>query len=369
MSDSPVKPIVNSKGQPVEVVATPSGSSVRPIQDSKAGSTSSQPASGGKPASNPSFTGNKTLGRIKTMQAPPPRPGLDGETDAKYGDKYDRLKHLSDEWNSDKPLLEKGKRLLHALDYTVPDAEAKRQAMIDAINAENARWATNDAIASSPLSALLTLGGHAFSADPATIDKLAQTGQVIGGVLGSGAAARTGINPLTMEAMSESRAAARQAPRPRTQQQPAPPKQKENGGTYVEKAPLPPPKVTATAKVNGQTFKGTNQQARENPDANRRTAAAERIEADKRYKPTNPNTNMANAHAEIEAMQKAYDAGITKGADMTIELTGQNMCTFCRSNVATMANEIGLNSLEVYGPNGELSTWARGSGWTQKGWK
>jgi hypothetical protein len=140
-------------------------------------------------------------------------------------------------------------------------------------------------------------------------------------------------------------------------------------GIAVAAKPLPKPVVTATSTVNGREFKGTNQSARENPDPNKRTAIADEIESGKKFKEGNPNTNMSNAHAEIEVMQKAHDAGIANGSNMTIQLTGQDMCGFCRSNVAAMADKIGLNNLTVIGPNGEMSTWVKGSGWTAKSWK
>lgn len=374
-----------------------------------------KPASGAQPPADPAFSGNKTIGRIKTVTVQ--REGLDGEVDQRYDGKYDRVQHIADEWNSDQPPLEKAKRLLHAMHYTVPDAEARLKAAREAMDAANARFATLDAVAESPLAALMMLGGHVIGVEPETLDKLAQTGKVVGGVMSPIATAvgskgqfnpvfptprrapmtqqppkaGTGGSPVAPnEPLPETRGPepmGREPAKPEpaqqktgSQAQPETPQQKgadkapdkkpasPGNGTFVDKAPLPPPKVTAVATVGEHTFKGTNQEARENPEPGKRTAAADRIEDRKGFKPGNPNTNMANAHAEIEAMQKAYDAGVTKGAHMTIDLTGQNMCTFCRSNVAAMADEIGLNSLTVNGPAGEVSTWVRGSGWTQKGW-
>lgn len=139
---------------------------------------------------------NKTKGRVYTQAMPPPsRPGLDGEVDARYGDKYDRWQHLSDEWNSNKSALEKAEGIGHALTYTVPDAEAKREAMMSAIDAENAKWATVDAVRSSPLAALMVIGGEIAGANKETIDKLAQTGQVVGGIFGSAVATPGNILP------------------------------------------------------------------------------------------------------------------------------------------------------------------------------
>jgi Bacterial EndoU nuclease len=122
------------------------------------------------------------------------REGLDGETDRRYGPNYDRFKHIADEWNSGKPLGEQIKRVAHAMNYTAPDeVVAARRAVQDEAAA---KWATLDALASSPLAAAFYLGGVASGAEPETLDKLAQTGQVVGGIVGPLAAARGGVNPI-----------------------------------------------------------------------------------------------------------------------------------------------------------------------------
>jgi Bacterial EndoU nuclease len=122
------------------------------------------------------------------------REGLDGETDRRYGPNYDRGQHISDEWNSGKPLGEQIKRVAHAMNYTVPDEViAARQAVV---NEAEAKWATIDAMRVSPMAALFYLGGTAAGAEPETLDKLAQTGLAVGGIVGAAAAARGGVNPI-----------------------------------------------------------------------------------------------------------------------------------------------------------------------------
>jgi Bacterial EndoU nuclease len=122
------------------------------------------------------------------------REGLDGETDRRYGPNYDRGRHIADEWNSGKPLGEQIKRVAHAMNYTIPDEViAARQAVV---NEANAKWATIDAMRVSPMAALFYLGGTAAGAEPETLDKLAQTGLAVGGIVGAAAAARGGVNPI-----------------------------------------------------------------------------------------------------------------------------------------------------------------------------
>ena len=60
-----------------------------------------------------------------------------------------------------------------------------------------------------------------------------------------------------------------------------------------------------------------------------------------------PNGNMGTAHAEVGAIQQAFEAGATSGADMTLTVTGKAVCGFCRGDVAAMAHEAGLKSLTV----------------------
>jgi len=38
-----------------------------------------------------------------------------------------------------------------------------------------------------------------------------------------------------------------------------------------------------------------------------------------------PNANMCTAHAEIGTIQQAFNAGETKGADMTMTVTGKDV--------------------------------------------
>ncbi|WP_369600259.1 hypothetical protein AAIA72_10425 [Hahella sp. SMD15-11] len=61
-----------------------------------------------------------------------------------------------------------------------------------------------------------------------------------------------------------------------------------------------------------------------------------------------PNGNMATAHAEVGAIQQAFDAGATSGADMTLTVTGKAVCGFCRGDLAAMAERAELKSLTVY---------------------
>ncbi|ANH68317.1 hemagglutinin repeat-containing protein [Mitsuaria sp. 7] len=108
------------------------------------------------------------------------------------------------------------------------------------------------------------------------------------------------------------------------------------------KAPIT---VTADAYVDGISLFDTNQMARPSKSASssKPTLIADLIA------PGNPNSNMANAHAEIGVIQQAYDANMTQGRTMTIVVRGEPVCTFCMTtdNIATAAQRAGLARLEL----------------------
>ena len=109
------------------------------------------------------------------------------------------------------------------------------------------------------------------------------------------------------------------------------------------------PVVTAKARVDGSVFSDVNQTARVGANVEQPTLIADRVTA-KSLKSGKelPNGNMGTAHAEIGAIQQAFEAGATKGADMTLTVTGKAVCGFCRGDIAAMANKSGLKSLTVF---------------------
>ncbi|HCQ9823059.1 TPA: DUF637 domain-containing protein, partial [Acinetobacter baumannii] len=89
------------------------------------------------------------------------------------------------------------------------------------------------------------------------------------------------------------------------------------------KAPIT---VTAESNIGGKHMFDTNQTAR--PEVNRTntpTLAAGNAKID----PSNPNLTMKNAHAEIALIQRAYDAGLTKGETMQVLVRGKEVCDHC----------------------------------------
>ncbi len=116
--------------------------------------------------------------------------------------------------------------------------------------------------------------------------------------------------------------------------------------------------VTAQLEVNGRTFTDTNQTARpaERTDADKPTLVQDRVLAKEQKlrakgKTGNlplPNSNMANAHAEIGVIQQAHDAGVAKGEDLNITVTGRDVCDYCRSDIAPAAKAAGAKSVTVY---------------------
>lgn len=93
-------------------------------------------------------------------------------------------------------------------------------------------------------------------------------------------------------------------------------------GTTLPGAPAPIV-VTAEAHIGGRVFFDTNQTARPTHQAraDRPTLIADRVE------PGEPNSHMQNAHAEIGAIQQAFDAGLTQGQHMTLVVRGQAFAT------------------------------------------
>ncbi|WP_272847504.1 VENN motif pre-toxin domain-containing protein [Pantoea ananatis] len=107
------------------------------------------------------------------------------------------------------------------------------------------------------------------------------------------------------------------------------------------------PTVTAELEVNGQKFKDTNQTARPAEQANKdqptlisdRVTSKEQslVEKGKTNNLPLPNSNMANAHAEIGAIQQAYNAGKTQDANLTINVACKDVCSYCRGDIAAAA--------------------------------
>nr|WP_210512404.1 deaminase [Pantoea ananatis] len=60
-----------------------------------------------------------------------------------------------------------------------------------------------------------------------------------------------------------------------------------------------------------------------------------------------PNSNMANAHAEIGAIQQAYNAGKTQDANLTINVAGKDVCSYCRGDIAAAAQASGAKSVTI----------------------
>ncbi|MEJ6405108.1 cytidine deaminase-like fold-containing protein [Yoonia sp. 2307UL14-13] len=123
------------------------------------------------------------------------------------------------------------------------------------------------------------------------------------------------------------------------------------------------PTVTATAEINGQRIVDHNQTAR---PANQADPAAPTLISDlvaakeARRGRDLPNGNMATAHAEIGAIQQAYDRGLTQGASMKMTVSGQRVCDHCLSDMRHMADRAGLNRLTIHEvATGRTLTWTR----------
>ncbi|MGE6653031.1 cytidine deaminase-like fold-containing protein [Stenotrophomonas sp. NPDC077426] len=114
--------------------------------------------------------------------------------------------------------------------------------------------------------------------------------------------------------------------------------------------------------IGGRTLFDTNQTARpsELADGSKRTLISDTVP------PGDPNSTMANAHAEIGLIQQAFYVGLTRGQNMSIVVRGEAVCSCCQSNLSTAAERSGLNSLQIVDTvRGRLFLWIRGRGWVE----
>ncbi|WP_431191558.1 cytidine deaminase-like fold-containing protein [Pectobacterium colocasium] len=111
-------------------------------------------------------------------------------------------------------------------------------------------------------------------------------------------------------------------------------------------------KVVAKGNVDGVKFSDTNQGVRPSQlaDFNKPTLINDVVQAkiDKRPDKNYPNGNMGTAHAEVGVIQQAYEKGMTKGKDMLMSVSGQDVCSFCLTDVKLMAEKSGLKSLTLF---------------------
>jgi filamentous hemagglutinin len=70
---------------------------------------------------------------------------------------------------------------------------------------------------------------------------------------------------------------------------------------------------------------------------------------------------MATAHAEIGAIQQAFDAGATNNASMILTVSGKPICGYCLGDIAAMAERSGMRSLRIHEKEtGKLFHWLPG---------
>lgn len=119
----------------------------------------------------------------------------------------------------------------------------------------------------------------------------------------------------------------------------------QNGGGLSDRIVVPT--VTATTTIGGRTFVDYNQTAREFDQGNAGIPKliADRVAArSERSGKVLPNGNMATAHAEIGVIQKVHDAGLAVGADMSISVSGKDVCGFCKGDIAAAAQAAAMYS-------------------------
>jgi hypothetical protein len=107
------------------------------------------------------------------------------------------------------------------------------------------------------------------------------------------------------------------------------------------------PVVSAKGSVNGSVFEDVNQTAKVGA-TNEPTLIADRIAAKTEAQgKAFPNGTVADSHAEIGVIQKAYNAGKTQGTDMSMAVSGKDVCGYCKGDIAAAADAAGLKSLTV----------------------
>ncbi|ENW98230.1 DUF637 domain-containing protein [Acinetobacter sp. NIPH 298] len=110
--------------------------------------------------------------------------------------------------------------------------------------------------------------------------------------------------------------------------------------------------VTAETKIGGKYMFDTNQTAR--PEANRIDTPT--LAAGSKVNPNNPNLTMKNAHAEVALIQRAYEAGLTKGENMEILVRGKEVCSYCVEVMQPMYERSGLKQLTIYDTDRGIAT-------------
>ena len=122
------------------------------------------------------------------------------------------------------------------------------------------------------------------------------------------------------------------------------------------------PEVTAEATVGGRVFSDVNPLARLG-SVEKPTLIAGRVATKiKAGGQPHPNGSMGTAHAEIGSIQQAAEAGVTRGADMVLRVTGKNVCGYCVGDIPAAAQAAGLRSLLVIEQaTGRQARWTPGT--------
>lgn len=204
--------------------------------------------------------------------------------------------------------------------FMVPDYSPDEQAYLDE---KNQKFSNDIGMVYSPAAAALGLPTRAITGDESRVAGAVNTGLAFegaGAILTAGA-----IKPTSSTA----------------------PKAGQASISTTHRAPEKPV-VTAKAEVNGSVFTDVNQSARIDANPNKPTLISERVLAkEAKSGEALPNGNMSTAHAEIGAIQQAADAGKTKGADMSMTVSGKDVCGYCKGDIAAAAEKAELKSLTI----------------------
>ena len=195
-----------------------------------------------------------------------------------------------------------------------------------------------NAIIGSAISPLGALGSSTrlVGVDDKTADNLAIGGGLIGTVVGSGIAIKTGGLNDTPLGKSEV----------------VVPNKVGVNNTNTNNGINSGKNVYVTLDTNGKLFFDTNQslRAESKKDPNAPTLIADRVNTKLEKNPNKylPNGNMATAHGEIGAIQQLVNSGIAKNADIVLDVKGKDVCGYCKGDIAAMAEKAGIKSVLIH---------------------
>ena len=105
--------------------------------------------------------------------------------------------------------------------------------------------------------------------------------------------------------------------------------------------------VRARGTIGDRVFEDINPTLWPGADSSTKTFISDFVEAKPPREGGYPNSNMANAHAEIGVAQQIRNAGIGKDSNVVMEVEGLDVCGFCQKDLVQAAIKDEYSSLTV----------------------